>query len=294
MSTTDLVKSEAQQLDAYIRNAECLADANLLPPAYRKNPANILLAIQTGAPLGFTAVQSISGIHIISGKPTMSADMMAAAVRRAGHKLRIEADDTQATAILIRADDPDFEFKSVWTMERAQRAGLLSNSPWRKYPAAMLKSRAITEVARQGANDALYGVIYSPEELGETVNEAGDVITGHVQVETTQPTPPAPAPAAEPEPEQQAELVITSEQQELIDRYAVTLNLDRETVLATSAWVENVKQNERAWDWDSMPANTADKLIAYLHKRWVAKYPEAQQEQPDTAFIDAEIVEDEQ
>ncbi|MDU7730899.1 MAG: hypothetical protein E7J96_05855 [Actinomyces sp.] len=294
MSTTDLVKSEAQQLDAYIRNAECLADANLLPPAYRKNPANILLAIQTGAPLGFTAMQSISGIHIISGKPTMSADMMAAAVRRAGHKLRIEADDTQATAILIRSDDPDFEFKSVWTMERAQRAGLLSNSPWRKYPAAMLKSRAITEVARQGANDALYGVIYSPEEMGETVNEAGDVITGHVQVETKQPTPPAPAPAAEPEPEQQAELVITSEQQELVDRYAVTLNLDRETVLATSAWVEKVKQNERAWDWDSMPASTADKLIAYLHERWVAKYPEAQQEQPDTAFIDAEVVEDEQ
>ena len=294
MSTTDLVKSEAQQLDAYIRNAECLADANLLPPAYRKNPANILLAIQTGAPLGFTAVQSISGIHIISGKPTMSADMMAAAVRRAGHKLRIEADDTQATAILIRADDPDFEFKSVWTMERARRAGLMSNPSWRKYPAAMLKSRAITEVARQGANDALYGVIYSPEELGETVNEAGDVITGHVQVETTQPTPPAPAPAAEPEPEQQAELVITSEQQELIDRYAVTLNLDRETVLATSAWVENVKQNKRTWDWDSMPASTADKLIAYLHERWVEKYPEAQQEQPDTAFIDAEVVEDEQ
>ncbi|MBS5899630.1 MAG: hypothetical protein KIC38_03770 [Actinomycetaceae bacterium] len=292
MSTTDLVKSEAQQLDAYIRNAECLADANLLPPAYRKNPANILLAIQTGAPLGFTAMQSISGIHIISGKPTMSADMMAAAVRRAGHKLRIEADDTQATAILIRSDDPDFEFKSVWTMERARRAGLMSNPSWRKYPAAMLKSRAITEVARQGANDALYGVIYSPEELGETVNEAGDVITGHVQVETTQPTPPAPEP--EPEPASEGELVITSEQHELIDRYAVTLNLDRETVLATSAWVENVKQNERAWDWDSMPASTADKLIAYLRERWVAKYPEAQQEQPDTAFIDAEVVEDEQ
>lgn len=57
--STDLVKTEAQQLDAYIRNAEKLAGASLLPAQYQRQPANILLAIQTGAPLGFTAMHSL-------------------------------------------------------------------------------------------------------------------------------------------------------------------------------------------------------------------------------------------
>ena len=40
----------------------------------------------------------------------------------------------------------------------------------------MLRARATTEVARMGAQDALGGVIYCPEELGANVDESGEVI----------------------------------------------------------------------------------------------------------------------
>jgi hypothetical protein len=69
------------------------------------------------------------------------------------------------TAELIRADDPDFTFKATWDMAKAQRAKLTGKAVWQQYPEQMLRSRAITEVCRQGAGDALYGVIYSPEEI---------------------------------------------------------------------------------------------------------------------------------
>jgi hypothetical protein len=74
----------------------------------------------------------------------------------------------------------------------------------------MLRSRAITEVARMGAPDALYGVIYTPEELGAEVDAAGEVLE---TVEPIHEAPkvtrqrrqvehvPAPAVATEPVPE---------------------------------------------------------------------------------------------
>lgn len=191
--STDVVELESRALPAWMKNAEALAGANLLPPQYRQNPANILLAIQTGAPLGFGVMESIQGINVISGKPAMSADLIQAAVRKAGHKLRVSGDDTYAEAVLIRADDPDFQFKVRWDMDRAKAAGLTGKDNWKHYPAAMLRSRAITEVARMGAADALHGVIYAPEELGANVDASGEVIEAQQPV----PRPAVQAPKAE-------------------------------------------------------------------------------------------------
>lgn len=132
---------------------------------------------------------AVTGIAVINGKPTASAQLIGGLVRRAGHKLRVESSDTKAVAAIIRADDPDFEFRVEWTMERARKAGLGDRGPWRTYPAAMLTARAITEVARMAAPEALFGIIYTPEELGATVDGDGDVIeatTIEVQSEPVQ------------------------------------------------------------------------------------------------------------
>jgi hypothetical protein len=129
--------------------------------------------IEYAEALGIQPIHAITSIHVISGKPSASADLIAGLVRRAGHKLRVTATDTEATAELIRSDDPDFTYTATWTIAKAKAAGLTSNQTWSKFPSAMLRSRAITEVARQGASDALYGVIYTPEELGADVDQEG-------------------------------------------------------------------------------------------------------------------------
>lgn len=147
--------------------AEKIARSNLLPRQYQNNPANVLLALEYGNALGISPVVAMQQIHVIEGKPTASAQLIGGLVRNAGHKLRVEFNDKTmtATATIIRSDDPDYEFTAVWTMDRARAANLTGKGNWKTYPAAMLKARAITEVARDACPEALFGVAYTAEEL---------------------------------------------------------------------------------------------------------------------------------
>lgn len=181
-------------LEHRIEFAKMLAHADLLPYEFRKNPANVLLAMEYGDSLAIPYIQAITTINVIEGKPSASAGLISALVRRAGHKLRVVGDDTRATATIVRADDPDFEYRSTWTVERAQKAGLVELRdgkpwarskrgkvlPWEAYTASLLKARAITEVSRDGAQEALMGIMYTPEELGAHVDEDGRVIDADI------------------------------------------------------------------------------------------------------------------
>lgn len=168
--TDNLPAVPPSRLTERMNYARALAHASLLPRAYRNEPANVLLAMEYGDALGLSAIAAIQGIHVIDGKPSASSALIGALVRRAGHRLRVEMsqDGTAATATIIRADDPDFPFTCTWTMDRARAAGLLSKAggTWSTYPQAMLKARAITEVARDACPEVLSGVAYTAEELG--------------------------------------------------------------------------------------------------------------------------------
>lgn len=195
----------SQPLDQQINYAKAMAVSNLLPVAYQYHPENVLVALEQGRALGIAPIQAMNQINVIKGKPALSADLIAALVRRAGHRLRVEGDDTYAQATIIRADDPDYIPKPIrWDMERAKRAGLLGNPSWKKYPAAMLRARAISEAARAWANDALYGFIYTPEELDNNWLPDTDPDTGEPVHNSPAPVPvqqaPQPQPAPAPKP----------------------------------------------------------------------------------------------
>src|SRR5690606_24504249 len=126
--TKEIVHTQAMpSLAERMNYAKALATADLLPPAYRNKPGNVLLAVEHGQALGIPPMTAIQGVHIIQGKPTLSADLMAALVRRAGHKLRITTgtEPPRATATLVRSDDPEFTYESTWDMDRARTASLL-------------------------------------------------------------------------------------------------------------------------------------------------------------------------
>lgn len=152
-----------------IEHAKIVAQSSLIPPEYRGKPADIVWAMDIGDALGVPYTQVMQSMVVARGKMTMSADLMGAVVRRAGHKLRLREDGDSVTADLIRADDPDYTFTVTWDKAKAQAAGLWgSRGPWQQYPRQMLRARAITEVCRQGASDALAGTVYTPEELEPT------------------------------------------------------------------------------------------------------------------------------
>lgn len=160
-----------RDLTATVDYARKLAASDLLPKSYQGKPQNVLLAVEYGRALGLDPLTAINMTHVVQGKPTASAQLVNALVRRAGHTLRVRGDAESATCKIIRNDD-DFEFVATWTIERAKQAGVLSNPVWKTYPQAMLKARAITECARDACPEVLSGISYTAEEVGG----AGDVI----------------------------------------------------------------------------------------------------------------------
>ena len=160
-----------------LQHAQEVARSTLIPDDYRDQPANVLWAMDLADALGVPFPQVMQTMAVMGGRMTMSADLMAAVVRRAGHKLRVHEQGMSVTAALIRRDDLDYEFTATWDEAKARQAGLWGRrGPWRQYPAQMLRSRAITEVCRQGASDALAGTIYGPDELepAESNHNAAD------------------------------------------------------------------------------------------------------------------------
>lgn len=177
--TSELAIRDHGDLAAKVDYARFLAKADLLPRAYQDKPANLLYAIEYGAMLGLPPIAAIVGIHVIDGKPTMSAGLMAAKVRQAGHRIRIqstgEGDQAKARCTITRSDDPDFEYSATWTMERAKTAGLLGKTNWRQHPIQMLKNRATSECCRDACQEVLLGIHYIPDELGGE-DDGGEII----------------------------------------------------------------------------------------------------------------------
>jgi hypothetical protein len=179
VTTAEVAVRDAAPLAEKIEYAKFLAAADLLPKAYQGKPANLLYAIEYGAMLDLPPIAAVVSIHIIDGKPTMAAGLMAAKVRQAGHKLRVQStgtgDQAAARCTIRRSDDPDFEYSAVWTMDRAKTADLLGKGNWRKHPVQMLKNRAISECCRDACQEVLLGIHYTPDELGGD-DDGGEII----------------------------------------------------------------------------------------------------------------------
>jgi hypothetical protein len=174
---------------------ERLADTPLLPDQYRRQPSSVLWAMEYGRALGLDVVTTITTIHVIKGKPSQSADLMLSRARTAGHRVRIQSERTRCVVTIVRADDPEDENSIEWTLDDAVTAGLCeirNNRPysrsskgepqsWEKYPRAMLRARALSECVRMACPEVLHGAIYTPEELGARVDEAGLPMDAEVQ-----------------------------------------------------------------------------------------------------------------
>ena len=163
--------------EAMKQQASVIARSGLAPRAVSK-PEQVLVIALKGRELSIPPMQALSQIHIVEGKPTLSAELMAALVQRAGHKLRVlETSSRKCVVEGVRADDPGHPSRVEWTIEDARAAGVANKGPWKSYPAAMLRARAISALCRFAFADVLMGASYTPEELGAEVDEDGEVLS---------------------------------------------------------------------------------------------------------------------
>lgn len=148
-------------------------------PSSIKNPQAAAIVILKGRELGLTFMTSLSHVHVINGKPTMSAELIQSLARKnlPGLVINIlESSNTLASVEFIRPEKGSKGYIQKFSWEDAVKADLANKQVWKQYPAAMLWSRAVTAGLRKICPEALSGVSYTPEEMGANVDSEGNVI----------------------------------------------------------------------------------------------------------------------
>lgn len=195
-----------------------LSQSRLMPEHFANDPANVQYVMEIGHSLGIDPVTALSHVHVFADndgklKSGLSADLMVALARNAGHIVHISGNQAKAMATLIRTDitpekiellksvgiEPKdhMVFTEVWTAVRATDMGLMNKRNWKLYTPEMLKARVKSGVVRTGCSEVLLGVRkhfqsmgieltadrdddiaaltsrYTPDELGVETDEDG-------------------------------------------------------------------------------------------------------------------------
>jgi hypothetical protein len=156
--------------------ADDLVKSGMLP-AHIKTPQAAIAVMLKGRELNVPPMQALGNIAFIQGKTVVMAELMNALVIRdhGAGAMRIVHTDNEGCTIRYVRPGYDVPAEYSFTIADAQRAGL-SGDNWRKYPAAMLRARCISAVAKMAFPDTVSGM-YTPDELGADVSVSEDGMT---------------------------------------------------------------------------------------------------------------------
>lgn len=132
-----------------------------------------LVKMQYGAEVGLGPMSAIAGVHLIKGKPSLGAGIVASRIQ--AHPLfRFRQLEQTATSCTLRFWEREAEGAawehvgdSTYTLADAKLAGLEGNANWKKHPRSMLFARALTDGARRFCPVVFSGSVYTPEELSD-------------------------------------------------------------------------------------------------------------------------------
>jgi hypothetical protein len=193
LTTQPSFSLEPRNLAEAMEYAKIIASSDMVPKDYINKPGNVLVAVQTGAELGLKPMQSLQGIAVINGRPTIWGDAQWALI--VGHPefeySKDDLSDTKATVWLKRRNQP--EIVRSFSMEDAKKAGLSGKSgPWTTNPKRMMHMRARAFASRDLFPDALKG-IKSTEEVRDYGTDPEKDMGAAEVVSTPTPTlPPYP------------------------------------------------------------------------------------------------------
>jgi hypothetical protein len=159
---TDLIVQESPS-----QVARAFQQSGLFPDL--QSEAQAFVKIVAGQELGLGPLASVSGLNVIKGRVTFSANLLASLVKNhPAYDYRVTEHSDQLCRIVFTQDREEIG-TSEFTVEDAKRAGL-GGMNWQKYPKAMLFARALTQGVRWYCPDVTAGApAYSAEELEEPV-----------------------------------------------------------------------------------------------------------------------------
>ncbi len=219
--------------------------------------AQAMVKVMAGAEIGLPAFASMSGIHIVQGKPVIGSNLIATLIKndpRYDYRVKV-ADSKQC--ILTWYEGGQLVGESSFTMDEANAAGLTGKPTWKAYASDMLFARALTRGARRYAPGIFGGApIYTPEEMGVDTDEDGQIVQGQV----IDVTPPVPVQTkgvhlpTDPAPMPEDELfVYEALAKEFVSTAAALLETDTQTL----------KDRMKALGYTGIPGKPDERVKAY-------------------------------
>ena len=127
-----------------------------------KSAAQAIVKIQAGQEIGIPPFAAMTGIHIIQGKPTIGAGIMASRVKGSG---KYDYSIIEQTDKICSIDFYQGNIKignSTFTLDDAKKAGTKNLE---KFPRNMLFARAMSNGVKWFTPDIFSGPVYVPEEM---------------------------------------------------------------------------------------------------------------------------------
>lgn len=145
-----------------------------------KTAAQAIVKIQAGQELGIPPFAAMTGIHIISGKPTIGAGLIASTVKGSGkYDFRVLENTDKVCKIEFFQGKESIGI-STFTIEDAKKAGTKNLE---KFPRNMLYARAMSNGVKWYCPDVFSGPVYVPEEMQEVQQHVEDVAAEVIPVE---------------------------------------------------------------------------------------------------------------
>lgn len=146
-----------------------IADTDFVPRGLRGSSAAVTAAILYGREIGLPPMTALTQVHVVEGRPALSAEGMRALILASGHDLEIRAATGAVATVAGRRRGSGRWAEVTWNLDMAKAAGLIKpNGNWARYPRAMLVARATVELARQLFPDVIHGFRAAEELADET------------------------------------------------------------------------------------------------------------------------------
>jgi hypothetical protein len=209
-----------------------------------KDQAGAVVKIMAGQELGLPPFVAMTGIHLVKGRPTLSADLLAKKVKASGkYDYRVRQHTDQICEIEFFENGQSLGI-SPFTLSDAKKAGTQNLD---KFPRNMLFARAMSNGVRW----------FCPDVTTMTVYVEGEIVEEVIEVQSE---PALIAPVAESQPEiKYASAETVAAVCQLWPKYGTRRNgmlIPFERILA-----------EHKWTLDTWPFDRAQATLASLQEK---------------------------
>jgi hypothetical protein len=173
------VSKTVMPLNDIMKMAGTFAESGMFTDA--KQMGQAFVKIQAGQEIGIPPFAAMSGIHIIQGKPTIGAGIIASCVKGSGkydYKVKEMSDKVCSIDFFQGSENIG---NSTFTIEDAKKA-LTKNID--KFPKNMLFARAISNGVKWFCPDVFAGPVYVPEEMEQVTENIPHEVVEPVIVQT--------------------------------------------------------------------------------------------------------------